>query len=100
MILTILVDNALLGAVTPLPSEYQQACQYPKPVLLNTVFDLNFLLSITTSYCLPQGYAHAPYEWAPNSVNIQILRVGNFGMSFLDLHTDLDEQLLELLCCQ
>lgn len=28
-----------------------------------------------------QGYAHAPYEWAPNSVDIQMLRVGNFGVS-------------------
>ncbi|KAF9525003.1 Neutral/alkaline nonlysosomal ceramidase [Crepidotus variabilis] len=50
------------GAVTPLPSAEQKACQYPKPILLNT------------------GYAHVPYEWAPNSVDIQMLRVGNFVM--------------------
>ncbi|KAF9558125.1 ceramidase [Agrocybe pediades] len=50
------------GAITPLPSAAQKACQDPKPILLNT------------------GFAHTPYEWAPNSVNIQMLRVGNFVM--------------------
>jgi neutral ceramidase len=50
------------GAVTPLPSAAQQACQNPKPILLNT------------------GEAHTPYEWAANSVDIQMLRVGNFVM--------------------
>lgn len=50
------------GAVTPLPSAEQKACHYPKPILLNT------------------GAAHFPYEWAPNSVNVQLLRVGNFVM--------------------
>ncbi|KAF9047592.1 ceramidase [Panaeolus papilionaceus] len=50
------------GAVTPLPSAEQKACQYPKPILLNT------------------GYAHTPYEWASNSVDLQILRAGNFVM--------------------
>ncbi|KAF8959977.1 Neutral/alkaline nonlysosomal ceramidase [Flammula alnicola] len=50
------------GVVTPLPSAAQIACQDPKPILLNT------------------GFAHTPYEWAPNSVDIQMLRVGNFVM--------------------
>ncbi|KAF8058537.1 Neutral/alkaline nonlysosomal ceramidase [Lyophyllum atratum] len=50
------------GAVTPLPSAAQKACQDPKPILLNT------------------GYAHTPYEWAPSTVDIQMLRVGNFVM--------------------
>ncbi|KIM36782.1 hypothetical protein M413DRAFT_20430 [Hebeloma cylindrosporum] len=50
------------GAVTPLPSPAQVACQRPKPILLNT------------------GFAHTPYEWAPNSVDVQMLRVGNFVM--------------------
>ncbi|KAK0212090.1 Neutral/alkaline nonlysosomal ceramidase [Desarmillaria ectypa] len=50
------------GAVTPSPSKAQIACQDPKPILLNT------------------GYAHIPYEWSPSSVDIQMLRVGNFVM--------------------
>ncbi|KAG6861428.1 hypothetical protein C0995_000268 [Termitomyces sp. Mi166 len=50
------------GVVTPSPSETQVACQYPKPILLNT------------------GYAHTPYDWAPNTVDVQMLRVGNFVM--------------------
>ncbi|KAI0740585.1 Neutral/alkaline nonlysosomal ceramidase [Earliella scabrosa] len=50
------------GAVTPLPPQEQIDCQAPKPILLNT------------------GYAHFPYEWAPSTVDIQILRVGNFVM--------------------
>ncbi|KAG5641221.1 hypothetical protein DXG03_005696 [Asterophora parasitica] len=50
------------GAITPFPSAEQKACQAPKPILLNT------------------GYSHTPYEWAPSTVNIQILRVGNFVM--------------------
>ncbi|KNZ72253.1 Neutral ceramidase [Termitomyces sp. J132] len=50
------------GAITPLPSAAQVACQFPKPILLNT------------------GYAHIPYDWAPSTVDIQMLRVGNFVM--------------------
>lgn len=50
------------GAVTPVPSAEQKGCQHPKPILLNT------------------GAAHLPYEWAPNRVDIQMLRVGNFVM--------------------
>lgn len=51
------------GAVTPYPSKEQIACQYPKPVLLNT------------------GYAHTPYEWSPSVVDIQLLRVGQLVMA-------------------
>lgn len=50
------------GAVTPPPSAVQVACQYPKPILLNT------------------GFAHTPYDWTPNTVDIQMMRVGNFVM--------------------
>jgi len=50
------------GAITPKPSVIQIACQYPKPILLNS------------------GYAHTPYEWAPSTVDIQMLRVGNLVM--------------------
>ncbi|KAG7441035.1 Neutral/alkaline nonlysosomal ceramidase [Guyanagaster necrorhizus] len=48
--------------VTPAPSQAQIDCQDPKPILLNT------------------GYAHFPYEWSPSTVDIQMLRVGNFVM--------------------
>ncbi|KAJ3565324.1 hypothetical protein NP233_g7696 [Leucocoprinus birnbaumii] len=50
------------GAVTPLPSNEQKACQSPKPILLNT------------------GFAHTPYDWSPSTVDVQMLRVGNFVM--------------------
>ncbi|CCM06034.1 uncharacterized protein FIBRA_08280 [Fibroporia radiculosa] len=50
------------GAVTPPPPPEQIACQDPKPILLDT------------------GYAHEPYQWSPDTVDIQILRVGNFVM--------------------
>ncbi|KIL62472.1 hypothetical protein M378DRAFT_1053387 [Amanita muscaria Koide BX008] len=53
------------GAITPYPSREQINCQYPKPILLNT------------------GYVHAPYEWSPSTVNIQMLRVGNFVILIL-----------------
>ncbi|CDO72669.1 hypothetical protein BN946_scf184985.g88, partial [Trametes cinnabarina] len=48
------------GAVTPLPDQQQVDCQFPKPILLNT------------------GFAHVPYEWSPNTVDIQMLRIGQF----------------------
>jgi neutral ceramidase len=54
---------AIVGAgVTSRPSREQADCQYPKPVLLNT------------------GYSHKPYEWQPDTVPVQILRVGQFVM--------------------
>ncbi|KAI5120168.1 hypothetical protein M0805_008435 [Coniferiporia weirii] len=48
--------------ITPGPNAEQAACHYPKPILLNT------------------GYAHQPYNWSPSTVDIQMLRVGNFVM--------------------
>ncbi|KAH9941449.1 Neutral/alkaline nonlysosomal ceramidase [Amylocystis lapponica] len=50
------------GAITPPPPQEQVDCHYPKPILLDT------------------GYAHTPYEWSPNTVDVQMLRVGNFVM--------------------
>ncbi|KAI0782937.1 Neutral/alkaline nonlysosomal ceramidase [Abortiporus biennis] len=50
------------GAVTPFPNAEQIACQYPKPILLNT------------------GFAQIPYSWSPHTVDIQILRVGQLVM--------------------
>ncbi|KAI1782263.1 Neutral/alkaline nonlysosomal ceramidase [Ganoderma leucocontextum] len=50
------------SAVTPPPTQQQIDCQAPKPILLNT------------------GFAHFPYEWSPSTVDIQMLRVGNFVM--------------------
>ncbi|PIL32954.1 hypothetical protein GSI_05072 [Ganoderma sinense ZZ0214-1] len=50
------------SAVTPVPDQQQIDCQAPKPILLNT------------------GFAHFPYEWSPSTVDIQMLRVGNFVM--------------------
>ncbi|KAJ7190130.1 Neutral/alkaline nonlysosomal ceramidase [Mycena pura] len=55
--------------VTPAPPAEQIACQYPKPILLNV------------------GFAHDPYEWSPSTVDVQILRVGNFGMPTGELTT-------------
>ncbi|KAH7917899.1 Neutral/alkaline nonlysosomal ceramidase [Leucogyrophana mollusca] len=52
------------NAVTPPPPPEQVACQAPKPILLNTA----------------RGYAHTPYEWSPSTVDIQMLRAGNFVM--------------------
>ncbi|KAI0250039.1 Neutral/alkaline nonlysosomal ceramidase [Lactifluus subvellereus] len=54
--------EAFKGFVTPLPDADQIACHLPKPILLNT------------------GYAHIPYDWSPSTVDIQMLRVGNFVM--------------------
>ncbi|KAI0919399.1 hypothetical protein AcV7_006148 [Taiwanofungus camphoratus] len=50
------------GAVTPAPPPEQIACQYPKPILLDV------------------GYAIKPYDWSPNTVDVQMLRVGNLVM--------------------
>ena len=40
------------------PSEEQERCQYPKPILLDV------------------GETKKPYEWTPNIVDVQLLRVG------------------------
>lgn len=73
----------LEGAVTPLPSAQQKACQSPKPILLNTVCFrpdvLKIMTNDTTSH--DQGSAHTPYDWSPATVDVQMLRVGNFGGS-------------------
>ncbi|KAF9517641.1 hypothetical protein BS47DRAFT_1290680 [Hydnum rufescens UP504] len=54
--------NLVKGAVTPSPTPYQVACQYPKPILLNT------------------GFAHTPYEWTPGIVDIQMFQIGQLVM--------------------
>ncbi|RMZ67584.1 neutral alkaline non-lysosomal ceramidase [Pyrenophora seminiperda CCB06] len=51
--------NIVGSAIAP-PNAEQRACQYPKPVLLNV------------------GQAKVPYQWSPNIVDIQVLRVGQF----------------------
>ncbi|KAJ7064710.1 Neutral/alkaline nonlysosomal ceramidase [Mycena amicta] len=53
------------GFITPAPSAAQVACQAPKPILLNT------------------GYATQPYAWSPSTVDIQMLKVGNFVMAVI-----------------
>jgi neutral ceramidase len=54
---------AIVGdAVTKPPPPQQVACQYPKPILLDT------------------GYASFPYQWQPDTVDVQMLRVGQFVM--------------------
>ncbi|KAF2475414.1 Neutral/alkaline nonlysosomal ceramidase [Lindgomyces ingoldianus] len=50
----------VVGGLIAEPSPKQIKCQYPKPVLLNV------------------GEAHTPYDWSPNIVDIQVLRVGQF----------------------
>ncbi|KAJ6534217.1 Neutral/alkaline non-lysosomal ceramidase-domain-containing protein [Mycena capillaripes] len=47
--------------ITPAPSSEQVACQFLKPILLNT------------------GHAHEPYGWTPSTVHVQTFSVGNFG---------------------
>ncbi|KAF2258935.1 neutral ceramidase precursor [Lojkania enalia] len=51
--------NIVGSAIAP-PSPSQIRCQYPKPILLNV------------------GEAKVPYDWSPNIVDIQVLRVGQF----------------------
>lgn len=78
----------LQGAITPLPSDEQKACQSPKPILLNTVRcliqDFHCHTSKWSSQLLCQGFAHTPYEWSPSTVDVQMLRVGNFGKRLSD----------------
>ncbi|PCH35497.1 hypothetical protein WOLCODRAFT_80219, partial [Wolfiporia cocos MD-104 SS10] len=50
------------GAITPIPPPEQISCHFPKPILLDT------------------GYAHKPYDWSPNTVDVQMFRVGNLVM--------------------
>ncbi|KAK6344297.1 hypothetical protein TWF696_007937 [Orbilia brochopaga] len=50
----------VVSAVLKEPGPQQRACQWPKPILLD-VGEMNF-----------------PYDWTPNIVDIQLLRVGQF----------------------
>jgi len=47
------------GFITPDAPPEQVACQGSKPILLDT------------------GYAHSPYNWQPDTVDVQMLRIGN-----------------------
>jgi neutral ceramidase len=51
--------NIVGSAISP-PGEEQKKCQWPKPILLNV------------------GQAKVPYDWSPNIVDIQVLRIGQF----------------------
>jgi neutral ceramidase len=51
--------NVVGSAISP-PDEAQKKCQWPKPILLNV------------------GQAKVPYDWSPNIVDIQVLRIGQF----------------------
>ena len=58
-------DNPLWNAVggfVAVPSEAQVKCQYPKPILLDV------------------GDAHSPYDWSPDIVDMQVMRVGQMFM--------------------
>jgi len=52
----------IVRSVIKHPSRKQQACHAPKPILLN-IGEMTF-----------------PYEWAPNIVDFQIFRIGQFGI--------------------
>lgn len=49
---------AVVSGLISQPSAEEQACHYPKPILLNT------------------GDLHLPYQWSPNIVDTQTFRVG------------------------
>ena len=49
----------VLSAILNRPSQRQISCQYPKPILLDI------------------GEVHKPYQWVPNIVDVQTLRVGH-----------------------
>jgi neutral ceramidase len=51
---------AVVGNLLHNPNETQEACQGAKPILLDV------------------GETSVPYQWAPNIVDIQLLRVGEF----------------------
>lgn len=58
-------DNPLwnvVGGLLHAPNETQMACQAPKPILLDV------------------GETTKPYPWAPNIVDLQLFRVGQFFM--------------------
>jgi neutral ceramidase len=49
---------AVVSALLKEPSPEQKACQQPKPILLDA------------------GEQHVPYDWAPNIIDVQSLRIG------------------------
>lgn len=51
--------NVVGGAISP-PGPEQKKCHEPKPILLNV------------------GQAKLPYDWSPNIVDVQVLRIGQF----------------------
>ncbi len=51
---------AVVGNLLHDPNKTQEACQDPKPILLDV------------------GETHLPYEWSPNIVDVQLFRVGQF----------------------
>ncbi|KAM3064936.1 hypothetical protein ACMFMG_011236 [Clarireedia jacksonii] len=51
---------AVVSGLLRVPTAAQVACQYPKPILLDV------------------GEMSVPYDWTPNIVDIQVLRVGQF----------------------
>ncbi len=50
----------VVSGILKAPSAIQKACHWPKPILLDV------------------GEIHKPYDWTPNIVDIQVLRVGQF----------------------
>ncbi|KAF2420131.1 neutral/alkaline non-lysosomal ceramidase [Tothia fuscella] len=50
---------SVVGGLVHVPTEDQKECQYPKPILLDV------------------GESKTPYDWSPNIVDIQLLRVGS-----------------------
>ncbi|SMY18870.1 unnamed protein product [Zymoseptoria tritici ST99CH_1A5] len=50
----------VIGGALAIPNEEQKECQREKPILLDV------------------GETHVPYDWAPNIVDVQLLRVGQF----------------------
>jgi hypothetical protein len=79
LIIYIYLQKSVLGACQGLHDAV--ACQYPKPILLNTVRDFSVV-----------GYAHKPYEWSPSTVDVQIFRVATYFFGAYpkigDLHAD------------
>jgi neutral ceramidase len=51
---------AVVSGILKAPSKAQKACHWPKPILLDV------------------GEIKIPYQWTPNIVDVQVLRVGNF----------------------
>ena len=52
----------VVSSLLTTPTPEQKACQQPKPILLDV------------------GEMHEPYDWSPNIIDIQSLRVGQFIM--------------------